>query len=100
MTEEANTENEGNSSNGSITPEKVAQVKALFAKYEEIGEEEKQLDDMTAAVRVKKSNVVKEIEVILGKGPFEWKGEELVITKRGDTHYFRTRGKSAVTVIG
>jgi hypothetical protein len=98
MTEEANTqETEGN---GGITPEKVAQVKALFAKHEEIGEEEKQLDDMMAAVRVKKSNVVKEIEAILGKGPFEWKGEELVITKRGDTHYFRTRGKSAVTVIG
>ena len=81
------------------TAEKTEQAKAKFVEYEAVCEEEKQLDDMMAGIRKKKSGVVKQIEGLLGKGPFEYKGEELIITKRGDTYYFRVRGKSNVTVI-
>lgn len=80
--------------------EKQAQAKEKFVEYETICEEEKQLDDMMAAVRKRKSDVVQDIEGLIGKGPFEYKGEELVITKRKDTFYFRMRGRTNVTVIG
>lgn len=85
--------------NGGGDAGKAAEAKKLFDGYEAVCDEEKQLDDMMASIRAKKSAVVQEIEKLIGKGPFEWKGQELVITKRGDTHYFRTRGKSNVTVI-
>jgi hypothetical protein len=100
MTDE-NTQDTGtdNGSNGGVTPEKVEQAKAKFAEYETICEEEKQLDDMMAAVRAKKSGVVKDIEGLLGKGPFQYKGEEIVITRRGDTYYFRGKGKSNAIAI-
>lgn len=83
-----------------VTAEKIEQAKDLFKQYESVCEEEKQLDDMMVSLRSKKSDVVKGIEALIGKGPFEWKGEELIITKRGDTFYFRGKGKSAVTKIG
>lgn len=76
-----------------------AKAKVLFEQYEAASEEEKQLDDMMAGVRTKKSAAVKGIEALLGKGPFEYKGQELIITKRNDNWYFRVRGQSSVTVI-
>lgn len=99
MTEETNTEGTENKSNGGVTPEKIEAAKQKFAEYENTCEEEKQLDDMMAAIRRKKSDAVKAIEDLIGKGPFEYKGEELVITKRGDTYYFRGKGRTNVTVI-
>lgn len=94
-----NTLNTNDGKNGGVTPEKIEAAKLKFAEYEAAADEEKQLDDMMAAVRAKKSAAVKAIEALIGKGPFEWKGEELVVAKRGDTYYFRGKGKSNVTVI-
>jgi len=88
-----------NTQNKDDAQDKIKKAKELFARYEAAAADEKKLDDQLAKLRTRKSDTVKEIEKLLGKGPFEWKGEELLITRRGENYYFRGKGRSNVTVI-
>ena len=79
--------------------DKLAKVKDLFQEYELVLTEEKRLDDEIQAVKAQKSEIVKQICDLLGKGPFEWKGEELVVTKRNELWYFRSKSRTATLKI-
>lgn len=78
----------------------LQQKKALFEKYEAAAAKEKALDEQMKKISQEKSEAIKEIEAMLGKGPFLWKNDELIITKRGETYYFRSRGRAEVEKIG
>jgi hypothetical protein len=78
----------------------AAQKKALFEKVDGYSTKEGELVEQIEKLRKEKSVAIQEIEAMLGKGPFAWKGQEVTVTKRGDTYYFRTRGKASVEKIG
>jgi len=82
-----------------VTPEKLDAAKVKFAEYDAICEEERQLDDMMAALKIKKSGAVQAIESLIGKGPFKYKDQEILIMKRGETYFFRLKGQSSAIAI-
>lgn len=41
----------------------------------------------------KRSAAIEKILHKIGKGPFRWKGEEVVIVQRGDTIFFRSKNR-------
>jgi hypothetical protein len=82
-------------------PLSAAETKALFEAVDTCSDEVAQLEKLLEEARAKKSDAIKNIAVQLGSnGPFEWKGRELTITKRGDTYYFRGESEKKVTKIG
>jgi hypothetical protein len=77
-----------------------AEVKALFEAYEKASSEcdvaEKALEDLKA----KKALTVQAISEGTGShGPFSWKGQELTISKRGDSWYFRGKTQRGLRAI-
>lgn len=78
-------------------PDKI-DAKALFVAYDEADAAwEKTKADQESAFR-KRSDACQAIYDALGKGPFDYKGQELTITRRsskdgGETYFFRGKKK-------
>lgn len=65
------------------------QLKALFVEYDKLDTEHQKALAAAEAIKAKKSTAVKAIFDAAGKGPFGFNGDELTVTKRDDTFFFR-----------
>lgn len=72
------------------TPSKTEIAKEALASYKAADDEVKKAKDLLDEANRKRSQAVENILNKLGKGPFEYKGEQLgKIVQRGDTYFFR-----------
>jgi len=78
----------------------VAKLKKLFAEYARANSEYEKLLAAAEAAKGKVSEVVAEIHAEGGTGPYAYKGAQLTISKRGETYFFRGRGKTDSIEIG
>lgn len=77
-----------------------AEKKALFAAYEKTDAAWQAKKVEMEKLAVARSAAVKEIFELLGKGPFGYKGDTLIVVKRGDAYYFRGKSDRQIEEIG
>jgi ABC-type nitrate/sulfonate/bicarbonate transport system substrate-binding protein len=74
------------------------QLKALFAAYEKVDAEYEKTAAELAKIKERKSVATKAILDAAGKGPYSYKGDELTISQREDTFFFRGKKKDRETI--
>lgn len=79
---------------------KDGEIKCLFEAHDAAVDEEEALGGQIGAARKKRSDLVRQIHAIAGGGPFRWKGQDVIIAKRGETWYFRGRNRVPPKLIG
>lgn len=96
--------------NGIATPElneattkkvpDVEKLKKLFADYAKVHVEYEKMLAAAEVAKGKVSEVVAKIHAEGGTGPYNYKGDQLTISKRGETYFFRGRGKTDSIEVG
>lgn len=77
-----------------------AEKKALFAAYEKADAAWQAKKAELEKLDIARRDAVKEIFDLLGKGPFGYKGDTLIVVKRGDAYYFRGKSDRQIEEIG
>ena len=73
--------------------EKKVSLKHAFARYEVLDEEINGLKTKLEEAVAARSVVIKSIAELAGTGPFRFKGDELTISSRNDSFFFRGKRK-------
>jgi hypothetical protein len=73
---------------------------ALFTKLDKLQAKIEAEEGVIDGLRAQKSALAQEVYNSMGTGPFQWKGERLLVMKRGDTYFFRGEGRTEAESIG
>jgi hypothetical protein len=74
-------------------------AKALFDSYSKAAEQIRTAKEAIEVARVKASEVVEEILLNLGKGPFTYNGKVYNVTRRGPLYFMKSPGSNEITEI-
>ena len=71
----------------------VSSTRTLFEEAEAADQEFQEAKRVAKEKLDKRSVAIEKILHKMGRGPFRWKGEEVVIVQRGDTVFFRNKNR-------
>jgi hypothetical protein len=74
--------------------------KKLFEAYDKVETKFVELEKQREKLLAERVIAVKAIHDGIGKGPFQWKGNQLTVVNRGENFYFRGKDNTEVEAIG